>query len=317
MLAPVFEWTVGRVRLRVAVGDLFDAPVESIVNSEQSDFVLAFDPESISGQVRRRWGATVQPQLREQTQDQVMPVGTVLTTRGGNSPVIFHAGFHHPDDFLSDSSDEAGTEHVRVIADCVNRILGGMDGEGVRSIAFPLIGCGIFGLSPRLLAREFFNQVQTFGAWGGTSTSGPTNEVWLVLDRTGLIGPVVQAGTQAWAEQLPANPTFDELKLGVPHLDSFEHKVVRTSHPEWSAWMYVRLAELATGYLCAILSAAHQPPRTPEQLVKANMPVTFGAVLHGAIQAAKSDGTSRSAAESRWVAFVRALLRKEENVDRL
>ena len=39
-----------------ASGDLFDAAVEAIVNSEQTDFILSKNPKSVSGQIWARYG---------------------------------------------------------------------------------------------------------------------------------------------------------------------------------------------------------------------------------------------------------------------
>jgi hypothetical protein len=46
------------VEFTCAIGDLFDPKVDAIVNSEQSDFILSSNPQSISGQIRGRYGST-------------------------------------------------------------------------------------------------------------------------------------------------------------------------------------------------------------------------------------------------------------------
>lgn len=50
-----YTWRLGPVTFHVARGDIFDAPVESIVSSEQSDFILAYDGSSISSQSGTLW----------------------------------------------------------------------------------------------------------------------------------------------------------------------------------------------------------------------------------------------------------------------
>ncbi len=62
-----YTWRVGGIRYHVAAGDIFHAPVDAIVNSEQTDFILSYDPESISGQIRERAGEQVQKELDAQT----------------------------------------------------------------------------------------------------------------------------------------------------------------------------------------------------------------------------------------------------------
>jgi hypothetical protein len=43
-----------QVEFTLATGDIFDAEVDAIVSSEQTDFVLSGNPESLSGQTRMR-----------------------------------------------------------------------------------------------------------------------------------------------------------------------------------------------------------------------------------------------------------------------
>ena len=45
-----------RVEFTFALGDLFDAQVDAIVSSEQTDFVLSGNLELISGQIWHRYG---------------------------------------------------------------------------------------------------------------------------------------------------------------------------------------------------------------------------------------------------------------------
>ena len=66
-MRKVQTWTIGGIRHHLALGDLFAAPVEAIVNSEQTDFILSRSPDSISGQLNRRYGALVADDLARQT----------------------------------------------------------------------------------------------------------------------------------------------------------------------------------------------------------------------------------------------------------
>jgi hypothetical protein len=51
------------VELTLATGDICDANVDAIVSSEQTDFVLSRNPEALSGQIWKRYGASVQREL--------------------------------------------------------------------------------------------------------------------------------------------------------------------------------------------------------------------------------------------------------------
>jgi hypothetical protein len=87
------------VEFVLAAGDIFDASVDAIVNSEQTDFVLSGNPDSVSGQIWNRYGDAVQLELDAATEGQVLGPGTVIDTSGGQDfKRIFHAGFHDPDD---------------------------------------------------------------------------------------------------------------------------------------------------------------------------------------------------------------------------
>ncbi len=101
-----------RVEFTLAAGDIFDASVDAIVSSEQTDFVLSGDPESLSGQIWKRYGDVVQRELDAATNGQVLGAGTVIDTSGGQDfKRIFHAGFHDPDDWPdlpSEASDSIG-----------------------------------------------------------------------------------------------------------------------------------------------------------------------------------------------------------------
>src|SRR4051794_32497199 len=84
----------------LAEGDIFDAKVEAIVNSEQTDFILSGNPRSLSGQIRKRYGNLVQRELNAVTKGRVLGPGAVIDTTGGcDFKRIFHAGFHNPYDW--------------------------------------------------------------------------------------------------------------------------------------------------------------------------------------------------------------------------
>ncbi len=72
-MGPSHTWTIGSIELHLAVADLFDLNVAAIVNSEQTNFCLAHDPSTISGQIRSRLGNGIQDELYALTQGQVLP----------------------------------------------------------------------------------------------------------------------------------------------------------------------------------------------------------------------------------------------------
>jgi hypothetical protein len=94
---PIYPSKLKCVEFTLATGELFDAEVDAIVSSEQTDFVLSGDPQSLSGQIWRRYGGRT-ARTRSSTNGQVLGAGTVIDTSGGQDfRRIFHAGFHGPD----------------------------------------------------------------------------------------------------------------------------------------------------------------------------------------------------------------------------
>jgi O-acetyl-ADP-ribose deacetylase (regulator of RNase III) len=273
MSQPHYTWTLGKLVFHLQQGDLFGAPVEAIVNSEQSDFLLDCGGRTISGQIHRRWGSQVQAELNQQTGGAVLPPGTVLSTGGDPYVAIFHAGFHHPSVFLDGDTEDDQTEHLKLIRSCVRQVLDRAVEMPLRSVAFPLLGCGLFGLDPRLMASEFFEEVAHVAV---AATPRQEMHVWLVIFRDDLFAAVLQAGVQAWLDLVPALPHGETFDLGVPYLDLFDEQVLRAGGPQWSAWMTVRYAEVLTGYLLAVLAAAAEPAVRVTDLLEEDRQVTFG-----------------------------------------
>jgi hypothetical protein len=139
-----------RVEFCLAAGDIFDAKVDAIVSSEQTDFVLSGNQQSLSGQIWNRYGDAVQRELDAATQGQVLGPGTVIDTAGGQDfKRIFHAGFHDPDDWpdlpgavldatgLTDPSREfRETNYFAAIGSCITQILDAAVGQKLSSVAF-------------------------------------------------------------------------------------------------------------------------------------------------------------------------------------
>jgi macro domain-containing protein len=100
----------------------------------------------------------------------------VFATSGGEDfQRIFHAGFHEPYDWPDDART---TDYFEAIGFCTTQILHSADQQGLKSVAFPLIGCGIFGLDEKMLIEQFLEAIETFDTQAGLSK--PLN-VWLVI----------------------------------------------------------------------------------------------------------------------------------------
>jgi hypothetical protein len=124
------------IEFTFAVGDLFDAVVDAIVSSEQTDFILSGNWESISGQIRRRYSDPIQQELDQITKGQVLCAGTVLETTGGEDfKRIFHAGFHKPDDWPGTLTSSQDADYFEAIGSCIGSRLRQSTGAIQRSFS--------------------------------------------------------------------------------------------------------------------------------------------------------------------------------------
>jgi hypothetical protein len=214
--------------------------------------------------------------------------------------------------FLGASADDNGTEHLRVIRSCVRQVLDMAEELRLRSVAFPLLGSGLFGLDPALLAFEFFEELAHDAL---VARQGEQPEVWLFVYQATLLPRVLEAGVQAWLGLLPARPGWQPFRLGVPYLDHFEEQVVRCRDPQWAAWLVVRYAELLAGYLLFLLASTANPPRRPPELLPEDRPISFGMLRREGIRLAEDAALASHA--SPWVRLAAAVLRDDRTAQRL
>lgn len=240
------------IELTLATGDIFDAKVEAIVNSEQTDFVLSGNPESLSGQIWSRYGEPVQHELDAATMGQVLGPGAVIDTSGGaDFKRIFHAGFHDPDDWpdlpgeapnmdgLVDTRREIReTNYFAAIGVCIAQILDTAVAQKLKSVAFPLIGCGIFGLDQRMLILQFLDAVEETD---DRLTGDEQIHIWLVIrDRAqfeSAAGTFLDLLMQARSKMVSVRmkPT------GVSILDRFANRLSERSNEDWAKWLLCQL----------------------------------------------------------------------------
>jgi O-acetyl-ADP-ribose deacetylase (regulator of RNase III) len=291
-----------RLRFTLAAGDLFDAGVDAIVSSEQTDFVLAANPESISGQIRRRYGDLVQQELDEATNGQVLRAGTVLETSGGKDfSRIFHAGFHEPDDWPGVPGGSEDADYFEAIGSCIRQILNSARGQRLPRVAFPLIGCGLFGLDEKMLILQFLDAVESLD---DRLQEGENLNIWLVIrdpDQfksvvSGFLELLLRARTEMIALQIE--------RTGVPLLDRFARRLAQRSNEDWARWQLCRFAEIALEIMCYGLSRGISPSPTPESLFEEGNAPTFGVVRELALRFAVELPTNGNAWGSKFFASV-------------
>lgn len=279
-----FSWQIAHLRAGVTTGDLTRAPVEAIVNSEQTDFELAPNPNTLSGAIRREWGALVQEDLRAQTNRQRMPLGTVLVTGGGPGGTILHVGLHSPEAIDSRKAPDTAV-YLPVIRRAVREVLNIAVKRGVRSVAFPLLGCGLFRLDPALVVYEMFGEISAFA-----EDSDPARplEVLVMTREQDQVSSIVAAGVQAWIDRFPTGSARPALDLRVPWIDLYEaHHVVCNRHPQWSSWTLARLAELVVGYIATCVTVASSSTNSPTTQLTEGRPAAFGTMREVALKSAK------------------------------
>jgi O-acetyl-ADP-ribose deacetylase (regulator of RNase III) len=276
------------VEFILASGDIFDASVDAIVNSEQTDFILSGNPKSLSGQIWKRFGNAVQQELDATTKRQVLGPGTVIDTSGGQKfRRIFHAGFHDPDDWPDRPSEALGslgdaprdfreTNYFAAIGSCMAQILESAVAQKLNSVAFPLIGCGLFGLDVKMLILQFLNAIEELD---DRLTDGEELHVWLVIrDRAqfeSVAGTFLDLLMQARSRlvSVRVKPT------GVSILDRFASRLLERTNEDWAKWQLCRYAEIAVEFMCYGLSRAICPPVMPESMFEERRAPTFGDFL--------------------------------------
>jgi O-acetyl-ADP-ribose deacetylase (regulator of RNase III) len=271
------------VELTLAAGDLFDAKVEAIVNSEQSDFILSKDPQSLSGQIGSRYGVTVQRELDAATKGQVLRAGTVLDTSGGEDFVrIFHAGFHDPDDWPDlqevtsinyDDDGSRGTDYFKAIGSCIAQVLDSAVARKLKSVAFPLIGCGLFGLDEKMLILQFLDAVE---ALDDRVAERESLDVWLVIRDPAQFESAAGVFFDLLLQERAKMAMVRIKRNGVPILDRFAARLSQRNNEDWAKWLLCRYAEIALELMCYGLSRATRPATTPESLFEEGRGATFG-----------------------------------------
>jgi hypothetical protein len=126
------------------------------------------------------------------TEGQDLGLGTVIDSSGGSDfKRVFHAGFHDPDDWPDSAAGSVNTEglvdpsrefretgYFTAIGSCIAQILDRAIAQKLKSVAFPLIGCGRFGLDEKMLILQLLDAIEEFD---DRLPEGESLHVWLVI----------------------------------------------------------------------------------------------------------------------------------------
>ncbi len=296
-----------QVELTIALGDLFDSGTAAMVNSEQTDFVLARVGATISGQIRQRYGGAVQAELDAATGGQTFRAGTVIETSGGDGfDRIFHAGFHDPMDWPHLPGCSSYAEYFEAVGSCIRQILESARAQKLPSVAFPLIGCGVFGLDERLLVAQFLDAVEALDDRMGDDES---LSVWLVIRERDQFDSVVGYLFAEFLRHRRESISLQMDRCGVAPLDRFAERLSRRSNEDWIKWQLCRYAEIALDIMCWGLILATAPKATPETLFDEGNAAVFGTVRKMACDYA---GKTPSEKSSVWGASFFSLVLRDK-----
>lgn len=292
-------WTFGNFQFHLVHDDIFEVPVDSIVSSNQTDFYPYQTPGTVCGEICRRY-PSIPEELLSYTESEALPKGTVLTTSGaGDYTSIYHIGYHHPGEW-QDTSESDESEYVQIIANGIQEVLTDFFRSDLQSIAFPLIGCGLFNLDEELLTYEFMQTLIHFAQLN--TTSAHPRDVWLVVYHDDDAGPVLNAVVQALIDMSSVTPQWEPLRLGISHLDEFEANATRTTSPKWGAWTLARHTELIIHFAFSYLAARQKPVLSPESVISEGQLTSFGMLRHQAQQRALE--INKEHVHDPWVRFL-------------
>src|SRR5262249_21800515 len=253
--------------------------------------VLSKNPESLSGEIWKRYGDAVQRELDATTQGHVLGPGTVIDTSGGQDfKRIFHAGFHDSADRPGLPSDDATsfsnaareiqeTNYFAAIGSCMAQILDTAVAQKLQCVAFPLIGCGIFGLDEKMLVLQFLDVIEELD---DRLTDEQNLHVWLVIRDRAQFESAAGTFLDLLMEARSKMVSVRVKPSGVSILDRFAHRLLERTNEDWAKWQLCRYTEIAVELMCYGISRAIRPLPTPESMFEKDRAPTFGSFLERA-----------------------------------
>lgn len=320
------KWLLGNVEFCLILGDLFEVPVDSIVNSENSRFRMAPPGHrSVSGQLAERF-PEVRRDLAKRADEwwaedgeeplprEGLPLGTVLETPGYSEyQCIYHLGHHPPAMWhAGELSGDEQAQHFRVIRGGVADVLQRFADTDMESVAFPLIGCGSFRLDPWLLAYEFIDEVMAHA----NQPAMHDKQIWLVVLDEEDFDEALNAIIQALSDRHQVGVPWPAIDLGVDYLDQFEKRSRSSKHPLWAKWTLTRYAELMTGYLFYELCRVISDPLTPTHIAQEERS-SFGFIHTHLMRLAQNVTSSASFNEPDWALSVSEAVNRDRSGQRI
>jgi O-acetyl-ADP-ribose deacetylase (regulator of RNase III) len=145
------------MRIEIVEGDITGRPVDAVVNAANSSLLGG---GGVDGAIHRAAGPELLAacrELRATTLQDGLPVGAAVATLGFGLParwVIHTVG----------PNRHAGQTNPALLASCFTESLRVAGGLGVRSLAFPAVGAGVYGWDARQVAQVAFDAVRSYAA---------------------------------------------------------------------------------------------------------------------------------------------------------
>ena len=154
------------MRIEIVEGDITGRPVDAVVNAANSSLLGG---GGVDGAIHRAAGPKLLAECRTLGG---CPTGEARITAGYDLPakhVIHTVG----------PNRHAGQTNPALLASCFTECLRIAEGLGVRSLAFPAVGAGVYGWDARQVAQVAFDAVRSYGV--ARSAEGGVELVEFVL----------------------------------------------------------------------------------------------------------------------------------------
>jgi len=141
--------TIHDTLVRLVRGDITEMKVDAFVYYAQPDLALG---SGFGGAIAMRGGASIQKELNGLVEDGPLPTGQAVVTGAGkmNAEFIIHAvgpRFKEP---------ETAEKLQATVLGCLARA----EEKGIRSLAFPLMGAGYYGIPPEVSASVMLGSIR-------------------------------------------------------------------------------------------------------------------------------------------------------------
>lgn len=143
-------WTVNKTRIEVVQGDITRERVDAIVNAANSCLAGG---GGVDGAIHRAGGPAIMAECRKLGGCET---GDAKITTGGNLPAkhVIHA--------VGPVYRDGAHGEPQLLASCYRRSLEIAAENGLKSVAFPAISCGVYGYPVSDAARIAFASVKSF-----------------------------------------------------------------------------------------------------------------------------------------------------------